>query len=327
MRSICSFGAVVLFAIATSAHADDALRCFDMVAEGRFDAARPVCHNLELSDPNAAMVFGYYQLYGEVGAERLQKIAVVGIEQATSEERRTLEIARRHFLVAAEVGDPIAQMLLSMVVGVFEPPEVNSDGVVYSEEQTRWLIRAAEQGVPEANYQLGIRALSPLGTLLIQAEYFPYLQRAAQLGHEEAAERLSEYESATKLASADSIDDAVVLRKHASELWSSPNGDKREANRLMRLLADAGDEEAMVTAGKWSWPQDTVGALKYLTMAADLDNAEAMTALGNFYACRGDSTQAIRWFTEARDRGDSVARYSLKEMTDWGIDQWECGFL
>ncbi len=327
MRSFCSFGAVVLFAIATSAHADDALRCLEMVAEGRFDAARPVCRNLELSDPNAAMAFGYYQLYGEVGWERLQKLGVVGIEQATSDERRTLEIARRHFLVAAEAGDPNAQMLLSMVIGVFEPAEVSSDGVVYGEEQTRWLIRAAEQGVPEANYQLGIRALSPLGTLLIRAELLPYLQRAAQLGHEEAAERLSEYETATKLASTDSIDDPVALRKHAAELWSSPNGDEREANRLMRLLADAGDEEAMVTAGKWSWPEDTEGALKYLTMAADLNNAEAMTALGNFYACRGDSTQAIRWFTEARDRGDSVARYSIKEMTDWGTDEWECRFL
>jgi TPR repeat protein len=83
----------------------------------------------------------------------------------------------------------------------------------------------------------------------------------------------------------------------------------------------------MVTAGKWSWPEDAEGALKYLTMAAELNNAEAMTALGNFYACRGDSTKAIRWFTEARDSGDSVARYSLKEMRDWGIDEWECRFL
>lgn len=327
MRSYCLFGVVVLFAIATSAQANDALRCLDMVAEGRFDAARPVCRNLELSDPNAAMAFGYYQLYGEIGGERLQKIALLGIDKATPDERRTLESARRHFLVAAEAGDPNAQMLLSMMIGVFEPAEISADGVTYNEEQTRWLTKAAEQGVPEANYQLGIRALSPFGTLLIQPEFLPYLERAAQLGHEEAAERLSEYETATKLASTDSLDDPVALRKHAAELWSSPNGDEREANRLMRLLADAGDEVAMVTAGKWSWPEDAEGALKYLTMAAELNNAEAMTALGNFHACRGDSTKAIRWFTEARDRGDSVARYSLNEMRDWGIDEWECRFL
>ena len=327
MRSYCLFGVLVLSAIATSAQANDARRCLDMVAEGRFDEARPVCRNLELSEPNAAMAFGYHQLYGEIGGERLQKIALLGIDKATPDERRTLESARRHFLVAAEAGDPNAQMLLSMMIGVFEPAEISADGVTYNEEQTRWLTKAAEQGVPEANYQLGIRALSPLGTLLIQPEFLPFLIRAAQLGHEEAAERLSEYETATRLASTDSLEDPAALREHAAELWSSPNGDEREANRLMRLLADAGDEEAMVTAGKWSWPEDVEGALKYLTMAAELNNAEAMTALGNFYACRGDSAKAIRWFTEARDRGDSVARYSLNEMRDWGIDEWECRFL
>ena len=327
MRNYYLFGVAVLSAIATSVHANDALCCLDMVAEGRFDEARPVCRNLELNDPDAAMAFGYFQLYGEVGGERLQKIAFLGIDKATPDERRTLESARRHFLVAAEAGDPNAQMLLSMMIGLFDSGEVSADGITYNEEQTLWLTKAAEQGVPEANYQLGIRALSPFGTLLIQPEFLPYLELAAQLGHEEAAERLSEYETATRLASTDSLDDPVALRKHAAELWSSPNGDDREANRLMRLLADAGDEEAMVTAGKWSWPEDVEGALKYLNMAAQLDNSEAMTALGNFYACRGDSTKAIQWFSEARDRGDAVARYSLNEMRDWGIDEWECKFL
>lgn len=327
MHNIYSFGVVVLFAIATSAQANDALRCIDLVAAERFDAARPVCRNLELSDPNAAMAFGYYQFYGEVGRERLPKIAALGIEEAAPEERRALESARRHFLIAAEAGNPDAQMLLSMTIGVFDPPKISADGVAYNEEQTRWLTRAAEQGVPEANYELGIRALSPFGTLLIKPEFLSYLERAAALGHEEASKRLNEYKTAKQLASTDSLDDPVALRRHAAELWSSPHGNVQEANRLMRLLADAGDEEAMVTAGKWSWPDDPKGALQYLTKAAGLNNVEAMTALGNFYACRGDSAAAIRWFTKARDRGDSVARYSLKEMTDWGIDEWECRFL
>lgn len=327
MRSCYFLGVAVSFAIATSAQANEARHCLDLVAERRFDEARPVCRNLELSNPDAAMAFGYYQLYGEVGGERLQKIALLGIDTATPDERRTLTSARSQFLVAAEAGDPIAQMLLSMMIGVFEPAEVSADGITYNEEQTRWLTKAAEKGVPEANYQLGIRALSPSGTLLIQPEFLPYLERAAQLGHEEAAESLNEYETATRLASTDSLDDPVALRKHAAELWSSSNGDKTEANRLMRLLADAGDEEAMVTAGKWSWPEDAEAALKYLTMAAELNNADAMTALGNLHACRGDSIKATRWFTEARDRGDSVARYSLNEMRDWGIDEWECRFL
>lgn len=327
MRGSCFFGAVLLLAMATSARADDALRCLDSVIAGRFDAARTVCRSLDLRDPDSAMVFAYYQLYGEIGGERLQKLALIGIEDATTVERRTLESARRHFLVAAEAGNPDAQMLLSMTIGMLEPAEISADGVSHNEEETRWLTKAAEQGVPEANYRLGIRALSPGGTLLIQPEYLPYLERAARLGHEEAAHRFGEYETATQLASTDSVDDPVALRKHAADLWSHPNGDEKEANRLMRLLADAGDEEAMVIAGKWAWPDDADGALKYLGMAAELNNAEAMTALGNFYSCRGDSTNAIRWFTAARDKGDPVASYSLKEMADWGIDEWECRFL
>ena len=326
MRRFCYVGVVILLATATTAQANDALRCLDLVSAERFGAARPVCLNLELSDPNGAMAFAYYQLYGEVGGERLQKIALLSIDNATPEERRTLESARRNLQIAAEAGNPGAQMLLSMTIGVFEPAEIGSNGVTYNEEQTRWLTKAAEQDVPEANYQLGIRALSS-GTLLIQSEFLRYLERAAQLGHEEAAKRLDEYETATHLAATDSLDDPVALRQHAAELWSSPNGDKQEANRLMRLLADAGYEEAMVSAGKWSWPEDAEGALRYLSMAAELNNTEAMTALGNFYACRGDSAKAIRWFSDASDEGDAVARYSLKEMTNWGIDEWECRFL
>jgi len=327
MRSFFIFGIAISYAIASAAQANDALRCLNLVSAEQFEAARPVCRNLELNDPDAAMAFAYYQFYGEVGRKRLPKIARLGIDEATSEERRALESARRYFQVAAEAGNPDAQMLLSMAISIFDPPEISADGISYNEEQTRWLTRAAEQGLPEANYELGIRALSSGGSLLVQPEFLPYLERAAQLGHEEAADRLSEYKTATKLASTDSLDDPVALRKYAAELWSSPNGDEREANRLMRLLADAGDEEAMVTAGKWSWPDDGERALKYLTMAAELNNAEAMTALGNLYACRGDAAEAIRWFTEARDRGDSVARYSLKEITDCGIDEWECRFL
>ena len=327
MRSLRLLGIVISFAAASPAQANDALRCMDSVSAGQFDDARSVCRNLELSDPDAAMAFAYYQLYGEVGRARLQKIALLGIGEATARERQTVESARRNFLAAAEAGDRDAQMLLSMTIGVLEPAEVSVDGVAYNEEQTRWLTRAAEQGVPEANYQLGIRALSPYRTLLNEPEFLPYLERAAELGHEEAIKRLSEYQTALKLASTNSIEDPAALRRHAVELWSSRNGNEREANRLMRLLADNGDEAAMLTAGKWSWPEDTDGALKYLTMAAELNSAEALTALGNLYACRGDSRNAIQWFRKARDRGDSFARYSLKEIAEWGVDEWECRFL
>ena len=327
MRSFSIFSIAILFAIASAAQANDALRCLNLVSIEQFDAARPVCRNLELKDPDAAMAFAYYQFYGEVGRKRLQKIAALGIDQATSEERRALESARRYFQIAAEAGNPDAQMLLSMTIGIFDPPEITAGSVTYNEEQTRWLIRAAEQDVPEANYELGIRALSLGGTLLIQPEFLPYLERAATLGHEEGAKRLSDYETARHLAATDSIDDPDALRSHATEHVSSPEGDVHEGNRLMRLLADAGDVEAMFIAGRWAWPADSDGAKKYLAMAADSGNENAMMALGNWYACSGDADEARRWFKKALAGNHPEARFALNELAEWGIDEWECRFL
>jgi TPR repeat protein len=269
MRSFSLLCIAVLCAIASAGQANDALRCLDLVSAEQFEAARPVCRNLELNDPDAAMAFAYYQLCGEVGRKRLPKIATLGIDKASEEERRALESARRHFQDAAEAGNPDSQMLLSMTIGIFDPPEISADGVAYNQEQARWLMKAAEQGVPEANYQLGTRALSLGGTLLIQPEFLPYLKRAAMLGHEEGAKLLSKYETARQLAATDSLDDPDALRSHATELLRSPEGSAIEGIRLMRLLADAGDVEAMFLAGRWAWPADSDGAKKYLTMAVD----------------------------------------------------------
>ena len=327
MRRFCLFGVVISCVIVSAAQANDALRCLSMVSAEQFEAARSVCRNLKLNDPDAAMAFAYYQFYGEIGRDRLPRIAALGIDEATPEERRALEHARRYFLVAAEAGNPDAQMLLSMTIGVFAPPEISADGVTYNEEQTRWLTKAAEQGVPEANYELGIRALSPFGTLLIQPRYLPYLERAVTLGHEEAAKRLSEYETARQLAATDSLDDPDVLRRHATELRVSPDGDVREANRLIRLLADAGDEEAMFMAGRWAWPGDAAGAKKYLGMAAEANNENAMMALGNWYACNGNAVEARHWFKKALASRHPEARFALDELAEWGIDEWECRFL
>ena len=327
MRDLNYIAVVVLMAAASSVRANDALRCLDLVEAARLDAASSVCRNLDLSDPNAAQAFAYYKLYGEVGRNRLQTIALQGIDKATLEEKRALESARRHFLVAAEDGSAVAQMLLAMTIGLIEPAVFESSGPKYGEQRTYWLKRAAEQGVAEANYQLGIRALSPFGTMLDHPEYLPYLERAAQLGHEEAAKRLDEYETAARLAATGSLDDPAALRKHAAELWASPTGDVDEANRLMRLLADAGDEEAMLTAGEWAWPEDADAAKKYLGMAADGGNGSAMMALGNWYACRGDAAEASRWFKKALAGNHPEARYALNELSEWGVEEWDCRFL
>ena len=327
MRRSTSISAIALLAASAAVYADDAVRCLDLIQAERFDAARPVCRNLELSDPHSAQAFAYFELYGEIGRKRLQVMGMRGADEMTAEEKRTLESARQHFLTAAEAGSPAAQMLLAMTIGILKPAKVEVDGVKYDEEQTYWLKKAAEQGIAEANFQLGVRALSPLGTVLVNPEYLPYLERAAQLGDEEAARRLNDYVAAEQSAVTDNLDDPEALRRRAKELWSGPFGDEQEANRLMRLLADAGDEEAMYVAGRWAWPDDVDGARKYLGMAAEAGSDKAMISLGNWYACHGDADEAGRWFRKALAMGHPEARYALNELDEWGLDEWDCRII
>lgn len=322
------FLAVMLGLSSATTQVDDAARCIDLVAAGRLESAASICRNLELDDPTAAMAFAYYQYYGVVGPARVAQIGVMGIEEATPAEKRALQSARQYFLVAAEAGSPGAQYLLAMTIFAWDPPELSDEGVRYSDEATYWLTKAAEQDVPDANYLLGIRALSPGGTRLTQPENLPYLKRAADLGHEEAAERLGEYERAIRLAENPSLEDAAALRQHAAGLWMTREADAvREANRLMRWLADAGDETAMLVAGKWAWPDDAAVARKYLDMAVAAGNEQAMIALGNLFACNRDADNARQWFENALARDHPEARAALNELAEWGIEGWDCRHL
>lgn len=325
---LVGFVAAILGSASASAQADDAARCIELVVAGRLDSAESICLNLEIDDPAAAMAFAYYQYYGVVGPARVARLGVTGIEEATTEEKRALESARRYFLVAAEAGSPGAQYLLALTILTWDPPERTDEGVRYSDEATYWLIKAAEQDVPDANYLLGIRALSPGGTWLTEPEYLPYLKRAAELGHEEAAERLGEYERAIGLAENPSLEDAAALRQHAAGLWMTRDADAvREANRLMRWLADAGDETAMLVAAKWAWPDDVAEARRYLDMAVAAGNDEAMIALGNLFACNRNADKARLWFENALERNHPEARAALDELAEWGIEGWDCRYL
>ena len=310
--------------------ADDASHCLDLVQSERIDAAHTVCRNLDLDDPGEAQVFAHYQQYGVIGRARLREIALRGIDTATASERQTLEESREHLLFAAESGMRWAPMLLAMTIAMFEPPEIDVEtGIVtYSEDQTYWFGKAAELGWPEANYQLGIRALSDSGTMLIQPEYMPYLERAAELDHAEAVALLRKYESATAAAESAAVDDPDLLREHAIELITHPDGDREAGIRLMKTLADAGDEEAMLMVGKWAWhEEDPAASREYLEKAASAGNADAMMALGNWHACNGNADEAGRWFEEATANKHPEARYASRDLAEWGIDEWECRFL
>ena len=92
-----------------------------------------------------------------------------------------LEKALKYLTIASEGGDAISQFLLGFMYGSGRGVERNSD------KAFEWFLKAAEQGVPEAMYNVArILLLSPDAEK--QAEGKQWMIRSANAGYDAAQE-------------------------------------------------------------------------------------------------------------------------------------------
>lgn len=99
---------------------------------------------------------------------------------------RDLQMARQHFLRAAQQGHAGAQYNLGLMYG-------SGEGVVRDlPEAARWYRLAADQGYVRAQYNLGMMYVHGDGVAPDRREALRWLVKAAKQGHRKAQEQLAE---------------------------------------------------------------------------------------------------------------------------------------
>ena len=258
---------------------EDALKIFKpMAKEGSSEAK----HYIELIEKTVYKSKSNYQ----EGKEAYLK----------NDFKRALEILKP----LAEDGDSWSQYILSLMYESGQGVEKNQ------EESIRWLILAAESGVPKIQYDLGIRYFYGYG---IEKNY---------------SEAAKWWESSANAGIADSQYNLGLQYYRGIGIPK----DKKKARLLIEKAAKQGHEKAqhrlaMIYALD---DEDFTTSLSWLEKSAQQNNVEAQYNLGVFYE-RGygvtkDLNKAKEWSQLAADQGLELAINKIKEINnkESGVD-------
>ncbi|MEN7343340.1 MAG: hypothetical protein AAAFM81_10375 [Pseudomonadota bacterium] len=314
-----------------AATAGDPADCIQAVEEGQANLAVVRCQNLKSDSAENQYALAFFYLYGLIGEERLQQYALLEAPALSSTEIENID--RSHDLLesAADSGHVDAQFLLAVVLGLSRPDLSKTLASSRLDQSDRRYKQAANADHPAANYHLGMRALnlwSPLGVVIEQPEYEDYLQRASELGIQEATDLLRQARAnEARFSHVDTLS-ADDKEKLAANLWHSDEaGPPAQAIALMEQAAAEGSINAMSRLANHAWPQDRDRAERFLLMGLKKRDPGMMRQLGNFHACLGNGMIAKDHFDQAAMLGDKEAGELLKELKEWGVDGWLCESL
>jgi TPR repeat protein len=173
-------------------------------------------------------------------------------------------------------------------------------------EEISYLARAAEAGLPEALYLLGVINEHGLGVASDKAAAAKFYRSAAEKGHRSGEVRFG-------LALIHGV--GVNANPFEGESW-------------LRRAALGGDPEAAFLIGDLyakggTLPPNYVEAAKWFRRAAEASQKGAARALGQLYLTGAgvppDPEEAARWFRIAAAAGDSAARAELGNLVLKGI--------
>jgi TPR repeat protein len=195
----------------------------------------------------------------------------------------------------ARAGDPQAQFLYGVML------EMRSDLNVDKEESMPWLIKAAQAGIPSAQYMVGMAALRGFryGIERDDTKGIAWLQLAADAGQAEAQVALANYLLRSHVG-ADSAGRALALLERAA---ASGAGEGRFY--LAALLATSPEEATRD-------PKRALDVLAGVTPGVGTDprafeaRAAAQAFLGDFVAAQADQAKALQmaeklgWNAEAQ---------------------------
>lgn len=195
---------------------------------------------------------------------------------------------------SARGGNANAQWSLGSIL--MEAPGADS---TREAQAVQWFQRAAEQGLPEAQYNLAFLLERGRGVEKNEEEAAKWYQAAAQSGDSEAMYALS-----------------FMHRMGRGGMLKDP----AQSIDLLKLAASNGHVLALLTLGNdyetgTEVPRDEKTAVEYFKLAANQGNAEAQFNLGRFYAegkgviRNGD--EAMKWWKLAADQDYPAAQESL----------------
>lgn len=184
--------------------------------------------------------------------------------------------------------------------------------------------RAAETGLPQAEYRLGE---------LYQQGFFKQRDRCAEFNECRARDRRHGLEALKLYARA-----APKYGPAASALgyayYYGANDARRDLGKAFEYLtqaADAGVPAAMRLLGPMyingqGAPLDKAKGLELVGLAAQMGDRQSQEMMGD-YALRGEGIQqnrslAIAWYQKARSNGSSIAADKLKAL---GVREWSVG--
>jgi hypothetical protein len=225
--------------------------------------------------------------------------------------------------VKAERGDAVAQYQLSKLYGWLV------GGRTSVAEGKKWIQKAAEQGLPEAQLEIGWSFYKK-----DLPEALRWFRKAADQGHPEAQRIVGQCYR---------IGEGVRANDHEAFLWycRAGEGGNIEAQKNLaafydtgvgvakdvvkgtywyRKAAEQGDAESQYRLG-WAYQSgqgvdtNAVEAVKWYRKAADQGDADAQCNLGVCYSdgkgVRQDYAEAVKWYRKAADQGDAIGQNSL----------------
>jgi len=173
------------------------------------------------------------------------------------------------------------------------------------EEAAAWFRKAAEQGLPAAQWSLADCLLEEGGVLEDPLEGLTWALKAAEGGHAPSQVLVGE---------------AYAQGRGVSE-------DKKEAFGWYRKAAEQGDACAQSALGDCYYTgsgvaKDVSEAVRWYRKAAEQDDAAAQSYLGMCYhngiGVAKDASEAVRWYRKAAEQGDAAAQTNLGICYDNG---------
>lgn len=244
-------------------------------------------------------------------------------------------------LKRAEAGDAAAQTLVGQILGLGLGVKQNQA------ESAKWYALAAEQGVPEAQFQHALDLIDGRFVKRDRNAAFALMQAAAEAGNRYAQFNLGQMIMEREPGDKGFVDAAVYFDRAAqtglpdalyamSQFYANGIGGKKqddvEARKLMVMAARQGHDTAQYDLSIWmaegrGGDRDYKSAFGWMKLAADQGNVAARAGLAKFYlggiGVDPDSIMAAAYYMAARRAGlvETEMEDHLEGLTDEELKQ------
>ncbi len=336
--------------LGTERDLEKAISCFkDAAAQGNDEALYNLVmcwENNNETDFNSEEALYYYKKASAKGQEQVKE-RILSVYQKYNKQENYIEWLK----FAAELGDDKAQYQLGIKYytgngitrnkkqacewfskaaskGNEEAKRTLNNGSIFEDSYFDKLIAKAEQGDPEAQYEVAVsyetgltKNKEKIGATASQA--FHWYQTAAENGHAKAQFKLGRCYEKEKGTNKDQ-EKAIYWYKKAKEQGIDEAGAFLE-NLLLEIEADKGNPEAQYKVAVLYFSgrkgeKNLYKAFMYFKKAAKQGHIKAQYMTGRFYeegwSTAQDFSEAINWYKKAAEQGDLEADQRVKKIQE-----------